>query len=130
MKHLIVLLIVLSSFAQVHAEVVPLTWTAPGDDGNVGTATTYDFRYAQFPLTEANWNDSGVLMFFGAPLPEIAGTTQTASINLPHGTWFIALKTADEVPNWSGISNIKQVIVDTTIVIPDTIPPAAIMDLR
>lgn len=33
-----------------------LTWTAPGDDGSVGTATAYDLRYSTSPITdEAGW---------------------------------------------------------------------------
>ena len=38
---------------------VTLSWTAPGDDGDVGTAATYDIRYSTSPITEATWN-SGI----------------------------------------------------------------------
>src|SRR5258706_620058 len=33
-----------------------LSWTAPGDDGIIGTAASYDIRFrTDVPLTEANW---------------------------------------------------------------------------
>jgi hypothetical protein len=32
---------------------VTLTWTAPGDDGAVGTAALYDIRYFKSPITDA-----------------------------------------------------------------------------
>ncbi|HZG77142.1 MAG TPA: DNRLRE domain-containing protein, partial [Paenibacillus sp.] len=35
-----------------------LSWTAPGDDGAVGTAASYDIRYHTAPITVNNWNDA------------------------------------------------------------------------
>ncbi len=34
---------------------VDLSWTAPGDDGATGTATTYDVRYSTSTITAGNW---------------------------------------------------------------------------
>jgi len=34
---------------------ISLTWTAPSDDGGVGTATTYDIRYSVSMITSANF---------------------------------------------------------------------------
>ena len=33
-----------------------LTWTAPGDDADIGTAGSYDIRYSTSPITGANWS--------------------------------------------------------------------------
>ena len=85
---------------------VTLVWTAPGDDGNAGTATTYDIRYHTSGITEGNWN--AATQCNGEPSPQSAGNGETFTVNgLNAGThyWF-ALKTADEVPNWSGLSDV------------------------
>jgi Tol biopolymer transport system component len=44
---------------------------------------------------------------------------------VPEGTWHFALRVADEVPNWSEISN----AVTATVVLPDTIAPSSVLDL-
>ncbi len=35
-----------------------LSFTAPGDDGNTGTATSYDLRYSTSAITDQYWNDA------------------------------------------------------------------------
>jgi len=88
---------------------VDLTWSAPGDDGNTGTATTYDVRYQLATLgpldTETEWNAASQAT--GEPAPQPAGSTENFTVaGLTPGTaYYFALKTADEVPNWSGLSN-------------------------
>jgi serine protease len=88
---------------------VDLTWTAPGDDGNTGQATTYDIRYVPFangPIdTEAEWN--GATEATGEPSPQTAGSTENFKVTglTPAASYYFALKTADEIPNWSGLSN-------------------------
>jgi len=102
---------------------VRLNWVAPGDDGSTGTAAMYDIRYSTSPVTAANWNDATQVT--GEPAPLIAGTSQTLTITGLdiETTYYFAIKTADEVPNWSSISNVISV---TTI---DDVPPAAVTDL-
>src|SRR5205085_1092612 len=55
---------------------VTLQWTAPGDDGNSGTASNYDFIFtsALHP---------GGMRLPTAVLPAAAGTTQSATLTLP-----------------------------------------------
>ncbi|MFH1219933.1 MAG: hypothetical protein V1694_05720 [Candidatus Eisenbacteria bacterium] len=36
-----------------------LAWTAPGDDGNEGKASSYDLRWADETVTDANWASVG-----------------------------------------------------------------------
>jgi hypothetical protein len=38
----------------VDGTVVTVAWTAPGDDGDAGTAAEYDIRYATDPITAGN----------------------------------------------------------------------------
>jgi len=85
---------------------VTLTWTAPGDDGSTGTATTYDIRYSNASIdTDAKFNAATPVA--GEPTPKVAGSAQSFVVNglSPNTTYYFALKTADEVPNWSTLSN-------------------------
>ncbi|KCZ72292.1 nitrous oxidase accessory protein [Candidatus Methanoperedens nitroreducens] len=85
---------------------ITLTWTAPGDDGNIGTASQYDIRYSTSVINESNWNSATQVT--GEITPAPAGTTQTIKITgLNSGTtYYFAIRTADDVPNWSGLSNV------------------------
>jgi flagellar hook capping protein FlgD len=102
------------------ADTVTLAWTAPGDDGHVGTAALYDLRVSGSPIDESNWGAATVVSNPPAPLP--AGTRQTLVVRgLTYGTtYYFALKTADDAGNWSGLSNL--LTWDWTY---DTAPPAA-----
>ena len=85
---------------------VSLTWTAPGDDSLSGTASQYDLRYSTAPITATNFASAS--RFTGTPNPSPSGTKENATVTgLSSGTtYYFALKTGDEVPNWSGISNV------------------------
>jgi len=85
--------------------VITLRWTAPGDDGFVGQASVYDFRISSSRITEENW-ESAILLPGELP-PGTSGTTDSLSIeNLQQGiTYYVAMKSGDEVPNWSPLSN-------------------------
>jgi len=102
---------------------VALNWTTPGDDSLTGTATQFDLRYSTATITAANF--SVATRFNGTPTPATPGTRQTVTVtNLsPSTTYYFAIKTADEVPNWSGISN---VISRTTLAAPDLSRPAPV----
>jgi len=91
------------------ADSIGLSWTAPGDDGNVGRAGAYELRYATSPISGADtlgwWNGAptaGVL-----PPPLTAGSReQFTVIGMTTGTtYYFVIRTADDVPNWSGFSN-------------------------
>jgi hypothetical protein len=88
------------------ATSLELSCTAPGDDGNSGTATNYDIRYSTSPITEENWNEA--FQVTGEPAPQPAGSKETITIkNLnPATRYYVAIKTSDEVPNVSGLSNV------------------------
>jgi len=92
-----------SNITQTSAD---LSWTAPGDDNNTGTAAAYDLRYATTTITEANWNQATQVS--GEPTPQTSNNTETFIITglSPNTTYYLAIKTADEIPNWSNISNV------------------------
>ncbi|MDG0792539.1 discoidin domain-containing protein [Cohnella ginsengisoli] len=60
-------------------KTVDLSWTAPGDNGNVGKASAYEFRRSTSPITAANWANATVVT--GAPVPLTAGTIQSFTVS-------------------------------------------------
>jgi phosphodiesterase/alkaline phosphatase D-like protein len=102
---------------------VSLTWTAPGDDSLTGTASQYDLRYSTAPITASNF--ASATRFTSTPAPSAPGTAEHVTVTglLSNTLYYFAVKTADEVPNWSGISNI---ISRTTLAAPDNIRPAPV----
>lgn len=83
-----------------------LEWTAPGDDGDTGTPSQYDIRYSTSTITSSNWNSA--TQCSGEPTPKSAGSSESFTVtNLnPNTTYYFAINTADEVSNWSGLSNV------------------------
>ena len=84
---------------------VRLAWTAPGDDGQTGTAAAYAIRYATSPITAGNFASATPL---AAPAPAAAGSAQIIeATGLSSGaTYYFALMTRDEAFNWSALSNV------------------------
>ena len=108
-----------------HAQVTPtsvtLSWTTPGDDSLTGTASQFDLRYSTSPITAVNF--AAAARWTATPTPTAPGSHQTATITglTPNTTYWFAIKTGDEVPNWAGVSN---VVSRTTPEAPDAIRPA------
>jgi chitodextrinase len=115
-----------AALAQTTSTSVTLTWTTPGDDSLSGTASQFDLRYATATITAANFG--AATRWTGMPAPAVSGTTQSVTVGglTPGTTYWFAIKTADEVPNWSAISN---VISLTTLAAADTVRPATIATL-
>ena len=84
-----------------------VSWTAPGDDGVTGTASAYDLRYSLYPITgEASFEAATVVE--DVPEPSEAGSVECVELyglTRCHAYYF-ALKTRDEVYNWSTMSNV------------------------
>ncbi|HKY33808.1 MAG TPA: S8 family serine peptidase [Candidatus Polarisedimenticolia bacterium] len=97
-----------------------LQWTATGDDGDVGTATSYQVRYSTSPIDETNF-DSAVRAT-GAPNPGPSGSSQTMEVKgLSASTLYhFAVRALDEWGNAGPLSNVVQA---TTLP-----PPAASID--
>ncbi|MES1210189.1 MAG: fibronectin type III domain-containing protein, partial [Pseudomonadota bacterium] len=96
-----------------------LGWTATGDDGKDGTATAYDLRRSEAPLTDATFAAATPV---GAPSPSGSGTAQTASATglAANKTYYFAIKAQDDRGNWSPLSNVAKLATE------DTLPPGAI----
>jgi Tol biopolymer transport system component len=95
--------------------VITLTWTAPGDDGDGGRAAWYDIRCSTTLASEAEWSAAAVVAD-STRVPNVAGETVSLTVvGLGEGAWLFGLKTADEVPNWSAMSNVAgATLIDTT----------------
>ena len=87
------------------AGTVDLTWIAPGNDGSAGTASVYIVRYNTTTITESNWITS--IDVTGEPIPSPAGSVESMTVSglTPGQVYHFAIKTQDEVPNTSGVSN-------------------------
>ena len=95
----------LSAVTGSGAGTVELAWTAPGDDGDVGTASVYVIRHNASQITDANWGSSTNVT--GEPAPGPAGSAESMTVSglNPGQSYYFAIKTRDEVPNTSAISN-------------------------
>ncbi len=124
----ILLILVILESCRVQAspveKQVTLTWTAPGDDGNIGQAGAYDIRYNTVPINAATWETSTQVE--NEPTPKLAMSSESFSFGLMieyDVTYYFAIKTVDDAGNWSGLSNIA------TRIWHDDMPPVAILDL-
>jgi hypothetical protein len=91
------------------ADSVVLAWTATGDDGNSGRASSYEMRYSVNPVgadTAAWW--ASAISVGTMPAPLQGGTRESFIVAglVPSTTFYFAIRASDEVPNVSGFSNI------------------------
>ncbi len=95
-----------SNTNEPNAAGVLVMWTTPGDDGHVGTASKFDLRYSRNPITQSNFINATKVNFLLSP--GLPGSMMQVLVNgLESGVgYYFAVKTSDERPNWSAISNI------------------------
>ena len=105
---------------------VTLSWTTPGDDSLTGTASQFDLRYSLSPITATNF--AAAIRWTPMPVPAAPGTRQSVTVTglTPATTYYFAIKTGDDVPNWSLMSN---VVSRATAAVPDTARPAPVATL-
>ncbi|MBI2578045.1 MAG: Ig-like domain-containing protein [Candidatus Wildermuthbacteria bacterium] len=87
---------------------IALSWTAPGDDGSEGTASSYDIRFSATEIKNDADFENALPISANIPAPSAAGATETMTITEldPGTTYFFAIKVSDEVENISLLSNI------------------------
>ncbi|MEF3280437.1 MAG: lamin tail domain-containing protein [Elusimicrobiota bacterium] len=102
-----------------------LSWTASGDDGNVGVAKSYLIRYATYPINESNFESA--LVYNSTLTPKSAGEIELIKLDglEPGNTYYAAIKVVDKANNISNVSN-----TTSTYATPDLTPPQAISDLN
>jgi hypothetical protein len=114
----LVLSLTLLSAGSAPAATVVLRWTAPGDDGTTGVASRYEIKYSEAPVSGSIDTWWGTATLVGAPPSPLGpGMRHTFEVaNLDSGKiYHFVLRTADEVPNWSGYSNVA---TKSTIIVP------------
>jgi len=106
--------------AQAGPDSVRLAWTAPGDDGSIGTASAYEMRMDTSPIDASTWGSASVVP--GGPTPTQAGTRQTWMVRgLDRSIiYYFAIRAVDDAGNWANLSNVLRWDWIT-----DTAPPAA-----
>lgn len=83
-----------------------LTWTAPGDDGATGKATSYDIRYSSSDMTSMS-EFNAAFKAQAPPTPKDAGTKETFTVTglSANRTYYFAVVAYDEATNPSPLSN-------------------------
>jgi hypothetical protein len=87
---------------------VNLTWTAVGDDGNIGTATSYVVKYSASDITTQEEFDAATTVTEGVPAPSEAGNAEAMVVTgLTIGTtYYFAVEAVDEAGNQGTLSNV------------------------
>jgi len=90
----------------VSDDSINLSWTTTGDDGNSGTASSYDIRYSTQEITAANW--ANATQVSGTPAPYTAGYDQAFNVTgLSADTaYYFAIEALDDGGNASALSNV------------------------
>ena len=134
----LILLLALAPLS-VDAQVASITvrWTAPGDDGYIGTAASYDIRWANAPPDTSNATAFATWFTSATPVPNppaplLAGTVQAVVVSpvggFPLGrTYYFVIRTRDDAGNLSPLSNVAMKVIPLP---PDTAPPGRVFDFR
>jgi len=104
----------------------PLQWTAVGDDGIIGTATSYEFRMSTDSVALFNSFATATLIP-NPPIPKVSGTAEmwSPTVTVELGTtYFFAVVVIDDAGNRSLVSNIAR------RTFPDNVAPSPVSDLR
>ncbi|HEY8740218.1 MAG TPA: S8 family serine peptidase [Candidatus Dormibacteraeota bacterium] len=75
-----------------------LTFTAPGDDWNSGTAAAYDVRCSPNPITQQNFGQATPVDLGGA-VPGANGTKESIAFTPPAGAVYCAVRAVDKAGN-------------------------------
>jgi hypothetical protein len=99
-----------------------LHWTATGDDGNTGRATSYDVRYLPVNVGPINsderWNQA--IQLNGEPIPSRSGQPDSMLVTglVPGARYYFCIKAIDEAGNASDLSNSPEIMASPGDFIP------------
>ena len=105
---------------------IDLTWTSPGDDNDIGKVNNYVVKYSTAKIVEATWNTSYTYTFGQSWIPQSAGNLEENTITglIPGAKYYVAIKSQDEVPNTSEISNSPLAFAQVMILSVSVIQPS------
>ncbi len=108
-----------------------LTWTAPGDDGLVGTASRYDIRYEKYILG-FDWQSADTVS--GEAHPKSGGEPDSLIITglNPDDSFLFAMKSYDDMANESDLSNVTLAMGHNVhvLAIPAAVPLGGSVDIH
>ncbi len=86
-----------------------IQFTATGDDGSLGQASSYDVRFSTELLTQENWGSA--IQASGEQSPGESGTLEDFTISglTPNSTLWLGVRAVDNVDQSSEVSNVVQV---------------------
>ncbi|RJS25913.1 hypothetical protein DRW03_05440 [Corallococcus sp. H22C18031201] len=92
------------SASTLSATSIKVSWTATGDDGNLGIAQSYDLRYATSPLSEATFASATPVS--GVPAPQAPGSAESVNVTglVAETTYYFALRVVDGAGNGSALA--------------------------
>jgi len=103
---------------------VEVSFTAPGNDGNTGTAAEYQLKWFTKPVVEVvRWprqKDTHRAFWWGQNVPDEPGTIPAGQKvrfrleGLPTGRLYFAVKSFDDERNISDLSNVVEVEIRET----------------
>lgn len=107
---------------QMTTTSITLRWTSPGDDGNSGVAYEYDLRGAIDSITAATFGTAYQITDIFDPAPPGLDQWYTVDSLDSGDRYYFALKTRDEMGNWSTLSNCVGATcpIDQVVVFADT----------
>lgn len=98
---------------------ITLQWTTVGDDGNTGTASSYELRYSTASPTgfadPETWWDAATIYVLPPRSPQntslATGDTQYSTVRFlaPNTVYYVGMKVSDEAGNTAPVSNIASV---------------------
>jgi hypothetical protein len=105
--------ITLAASTGTNAGEVNISWTAVGDDGTTGTATSYILKYSTSAITAANFD--AATTYAQAWTPAAAGAAESKILTglTPGATLYFSIKARDEVPNTGAFGNSVSAVVQT-----------------
>ncbi|MCK4266306.1 MAG: hypothetical protein KAX31_03435, partial [Thermoplasmata archaeon] len=110
-----------------HTEI-NLIWTAPGDDGDDGSADSYVIKYSNTPFTTVSEFDDSANIVIQSLTPFTAGTPEGIVIMAPTAgdTYYFAIVAKDETGQQGPLSLVPSV---SAVSMDDTIFPGTIDDI-
>ncbi len=103
---------------------INVSWTAPGDDGWVGTATSYEVKYSTSAINAGNYASATTYVQSWVPVAGGGAENRVLSGLTGGTTYFLAIETKDEIPNQAALSNSMSAAAQT-----DVTAPAALTNL-
>lgn len=82
-----------------------VTWTAVGDDGSIGSASSYDLAWDTSAISSGDFSSHNHVTIVAAD-PRGTAETYTLSLGLCSGDIYVAMKALDDASNASAISNL------------------------